>query len=609
VRKERDDESNAAVETPSKKSKHVGKNEVATPIAEDGNNGELVAPSPDVPSREVYRIPSHAAWFQWGKIHPLERRALSEFFDKRSAAKTPRIYKEYRDFIINKYRENPKQPLTLTEVRRMLVGDVNSLSRVFDFLEHWGLINHPVSLEPAAIAPEAPSPVIGSYPSGVRVVDMPAVNAAKTTRISTFESSGHSVATNNLATRNNVFVSPSKKLGPGSKTSEEEVHCHSCKKDCSKQPFHRKQQPDVSFCSDCVKNGKLPAGASASDFVNATDGDHIVAVKEWTSKETLLLLEAVSRFGENWTQVAAHVPTRSKAECVKHFIQLPFGDNYCAEPEEPKAPLVAARGTPVKKAGVVSAHHEEAVVSGNVVSSEAPVAHLGPSGEHAGADANTGTAAHDLVSPFTDTSHPLFAQVALLSGMVGPRVAAAAAQAAVAAVGEDDPGVSELPFMQSSKTSAGRKKRASTTMQDNGESAMEESKDEMQPDGADPQREVKNSSPPPNHPDASEATEELPSAAQARVSVATALGVAAANATLLADQEERVIEHLVASIIDNQMKKLYTKLEHFEELEMLLEKERLELERARQQVYADRLRYAEAQTATQTSLFRSPAPT
>lgn len=63
------------------------------------------------------------------------------------------------------------------------------------------------------------------------------------------------------------------------------------------------QQPDVSLCSDCVKNGKLPAGASVSDFVNAIDGEHIVAVKEWTSKETLLLLEAVSRFGENWTQV------------------------------------------------------------------------------------------------------------------------------------------------------------------------------------------------------------------------------------------------------------------------------------------------------------------
>lgn len=119
---------------------------------------------------------------------------MSEFFDKRSAAKTPRIYKEYRDFIINKYRENPKRALTFNEVRRMLIGDVNSLSRVFDFLEHWGLINHQVSLEQAA-ASEAPSPspsVIDSYPSGVHVVSMPAVNAARIPGISTFESSGRS---------------------------------------------------------------------------------------------------------------------------------------------------------------------------------------------------------------------------------------------------------------------------------------------------------------------------------------------------------------------------------------------------------------------------------
>jgi tRNA isopentenyl-2-thiomethyl-A-37 hydroxylase MiaE len=41
------------------------------------------------------------------------------------------------------------------------------------------------------------------------------------------------------------------------------------------------------------------------------------------------------------------------------------------------------------------------------------------------------------------------------------------------------------------------------------------------------------------------------------------------------------------------MKKLQSKLEHFEELEMLLEKERIEVDRVRQQVYADQLRYAE----------------
>lgn len=56
-------------------------------------------------------------------------------------------------------------------------------------------------------------------------------------------------------------------------------------------------------------------------------------------------------------------------------------------------------------------------------------------------------------------------QVALLSGMVGPRVAAAAAQAAVAAIAEDEPGVSELPFMQSPKLTSKHRRHASQTFQ------------------------------------------------------------------------------------------------------------------------------------------------
>lgn len=45
----------------------------------------------------------------------------------------------------------------------------------------------------------------------------------------------------------------------------------------------------------------------------------------------------------------------------------------------------------------------------------------------------------------------------------------------------------------------------------------------------------------------------LPPAVPARMSIATALGVAAANAKLLADQEEREMESLLADIIDNQV--------------------------------------------------------
>ena len=116
---------------------------------------------------------------------------MSEFFDKRSSAKTPRIYKEYRDFIINKYRENPKQALTFAEVRRMVIGDVNSLSRVFEFLEHWGLINQQVAGDQGAA--EGAGPVVSvmdSFPSGINVVRMPVASGARIPGIATFESSG-----------------------------------------------------------------------------------------------------------------------------------------------------------------------------------------------------------------------------------------------------------------------------------------------------------------------------------------------------------------------------------------------------------------------------------
>lgn len=77
----------------------------------------------------------------WDDIHAIERTALREFFDGSSFSRTPKIYKEYRDFIINKYREEPSRRLTFTDVRKSLVGDISLLHKVFRFLEKWGLIN------------------------------------------------------------------------------------------------------------------------------------------------------------------------------------------------------------------------------------------------------------------------------------------------------------------------------------------------------------------------------------------------------------------------------------------------------------------------------------
>lgn len=89
-------------------------------------------------------IPSYSSWFSLGTIHPIERRSIPEFFSNKNRSKTPSIYKDYRDFMINTYRLNPSEYLTVTACRRNLAGDVGSIMRVHAFLEQWGLINYQV---------------------------------------------------------------------------------------------------------------------------------------------------------------------------------------------------------------------------------------------------------------------------------------------------------------------------------------------------------------------------------------------------------------------------------------------------------------------------------
>ena len=91
-------------------------------------------------------IPSYSAWFDMAKIHSVERRALPEFFNSRNRSKTPAIYKDYRDFMINTYRLRPTEYLTVTACRRNLAGDVCAIMRVHAFLEQWGLINYLASV-------------------------------------------------------------------------------------------------------------------------------------------------------------------------------------------------------------------------------------------------------------------------------------------------------------------------------------------------------------------------------------------------------------------------------------------------------------------------------
>lgn len=92
-------------------------------------------------------LPACSSWFDINGIHQLEKEALPEFFSG-NTSKTPLIYKNYRNHIIDLYRKEPKIYLTATMCRRNLVaavltkaGDACAILRVHAFLEHWGLIN------------------------------------------------------------------------------------------------------------------------------------------------------------------------------------------------------------------------------------------------------------------------------------------------------------------------------------------------------------------------------------------------------------------------------------------------------------------------------------
>lgn len=66
-------------------------------------------------------------------------------------------YVSYRNFMIDSFRLNPLEYLSVTACRRNLAGDVGAILRVHGFLEQWGLINYHVEPEHHAQAMGPPS--------------------------------------------------------------------------------------------------------------------------------------------------------------------------------------------------------------------------------------------------------------------------------------------------------------------------------------------------------------------------------------------------------------------------------------------------------------------
>lgn len=278
----------------------------------------------------VHVVPVFCGWFSWTKVHPLEEKALPSFFNGKLENRTPEIYMEIRNSIMKRFHTNPNTQIEEKDLSEISVGELDARKEVMEFLDYWGLINyHPF--------PEAD-------------IASSAGDAEETAKVNSLIQKLYEFEVEQLcspaAPRSSFAMPAVPSRLPESMIIDEsmqpegpsvEYHCNSCAADCSRKRYHCQKQADFDLCSECFNDGKFDSDMSPSDFIVMEPGDAAGASSgKWTDQETLLLLEALELFSENWNEIAEHVATKTKAQCILHFIQMPIEDTFrdCDDDED-----------------------------------------------------------------------------------------------------------------------------------------------------------------------------------------------------------------------------------------------------------------------------------
>ncbi|KAF9439150.1 hypothetical protein BGZ76_010743 [Entomortierella beljakovae] len=475
-------------------------------------------------------IPSYAAWFSMSKIHDIEQKALPEFFNLKNRSKTPTVYKDYRDFMVNTYRLNTTEYLTVTACRRNLAGDVCAIIRVHAFLEQWGLINYQVDPDtrPSTVGPSFTGHfrVSADTPKGLQPFQ-PSASTSNTNKanIEQIKTPGAAKLDANMELRRNIYTSGPEAVSKDTDENAEKrqrFNCFTCGTDCSKSRYHSIKTKNFELCPSCYLEGRFPSTMASGDFIRL-QSQHQSSDDPWTDQETLLLLEGLEMYDEDWNLVAEHVGTRGREQCILHFLQLPIEDPYLG-------------GSSEKDLGPLQYHR----------------------------------------APFSESDNPVMSVVAFLASVVNPGVAAAAAQSAL----------KELALAKKNAQEAAEKEESENTNTMDLDGANEETSEDISA----AKQDVESSDT--NKTNTTESKLDdiagIPRSTLEKAAAA-ALGSAAAKAKMLADYEEREIQRLVTVVVEMQLKKLELKLQQFDELESVLDIEKRELERQRQQLYLDRL--------------------
>ncbi|KAL9672457.1 hypothetical protein QQ045_028707 [Rhodiola kirilowii] len=285
-------------------------------------------------SREagVHVVPNHCGWFSWTKWHPLEEQALSSFFSGKSEMRSPSTYMEIRNWVVKKFRSNPNKLIEIKDLEELDIGDLDARQEVMEFLDYWGLINfHPF-----------PQTATDSSDANVDGKEFDRANCL-IEKLFQFENIQCCPPVNQKPTTPTpltpkLFAEPTvpddsvKPEGPSV-----EYHCNSCSTDCSRKRFHCQKQADFDLCTECFNDGKFGSDMSLSDFILMEPAEvPALSSGTWTDQETLLLLEALELYKENWNEIAEHVATKTRDQCILHFVQMPIEDSFLDSDDETK---------------------------------------------------------------------------------------------------------------------------------------------------------------------------------------------------------------------------------------------------------------------------------
>lgn len=314
-------------------------------------------------------VPSFAKWFDLSKIHDIEKKSLPDFFvEDGSGYKSSQDYKYIRDFIVNTFRLNPKEYLTITAIRRNLSGDVTNIIRIHQFLEQWGLINYQIDPKTKSsvlgpqytghfqITMDAPQGLVPFVPENAELTKAIPSNVTKTDDLNNenIPTAKENELPLNLEIRRNVYATGEKKTNY--KTNNI-VHysCSICGKDTTEVRYHNLKIKSYMYnptstinnasvlCEICYDQGLFPLSFHSSDFIQLKKTEE---GEKWSEQEILLLLEGIEMFGtyeppsstgpvnvnanlnNQWDKISEHVATKTREQCIIKFIQLPIEDKF-----------------------------------------------------------------------------------------------------------------------------------------------------------------------------------------------------------------------------------------------------------------------------------------